>query len=42
MLAHCMMPAALEYPSGYSNGLRVYRPSREGRSLMSTSVDTRL
>ena len=27
-----MLPAALEYPSGDSNGLPVYRPSREGRS----------
>ena len=31
-LAHYMLPAALEYPSGDWNGLRVYWPAREERS----------
>ena len=26
-----MLPTALEYPSGDSNGVRVYRPARGGR-----------
>ena len=27
-----MLPAALEYPLGDCNGVRVYRPARGGRS----------
>ena len=37
-----MLPAALEYPSGDLNGLRVYRSAREGRSCEHFGGYTRL